>query len=69
LTITVSDVDLTDPETSPDTLVADYFGRIPGSLGIASDHVAGRRFSRSAARRRISARAVASQRGHVWFDP
>lgn len=58
-------------------------GLIPGSMGTASYHVAGRghaaalassshgagrRFSRSEARRRISARAVAAQLGAVWFD-
>lgn len=58
-------------------------GLIPGSMGTASYHVtgrghgaalassshgAGRRFSRSEARRRISARAVATQLGRVWFD-
>ncbi len=58
-------------------------GLIPGSMGTASYHVsgrgvaasltssshgAGRRFSRTEARRRISARAVVSQLGAVWFD-
>jgi tRNA-splicing ligase RtcB (3'-phosphate/5'-hydroxy nucleic acid ligase) len=58
-------------------------GLIPGSMGTASYHVAGRgvaaalassshgagrRFSRTEARRRISARAVARQLGAVWFD-
>ncbi|MEO7734552.1 MAG: RtcB family protein [Kofleriaceae bacterium] len=58
-------------------------GLIPGSMGTASYHVAGRglaaaltssshgagrRFSRAEARRRISARAVVSQLGAVWFD-
>jgi len=58
-------------------------GAIPGSMGTASYHVAGRgvaaalassshgagrRFSRTEARRRISARAVVAQLGPVWFD-
>ena len=58
-------------------------GLIPGSMGTASYHVAGRghtaalsssshgagrRFSRSEARRNISARDVVAQLGRVWFD-
>lgn len=58
-------------------------GLIPGSMGTASYHVAGRgvaaalassshgagrRFSRTEARRRISAREVVAQLGAVWFD-
>ena len=58
-------------------------GLIPGSMGTTSYHVAGRgvaaalgssshgagrRFSRSEARKRISARDLAAQLGAVWFD-
>ncbi len=61
----------------------DQPGLIPGSMGTTSYHVAGRgvtaalassshgagrRFSRTEARRRISAKELSSQLGSVWFD-